>query len=75
VAPGVCLRLGFSYERLPVDQWAEVHDRIPVPLTEKQLEPWLSGEACIEYLKPADNDTVADVAGLKADEQFEGAGR
>ncbi len=32
---------------------AEVHDRMPVLLTEDQFEPWLSGEAGIEYLKPA----------------------
>jgi putative SOS response-associated peptidase YedK len=32
---------------------AEVHDRMPVLLTEDQFDPWLSGEAGIEYLKPA----------------------
>jgi putative SOS response-associated peptidase YedK len=35
---------------------AEVHDRMPVLLTEKQFDPWLSGEVGIEYLKPAPND-------------------
>jgi putative SOS response-associated peptidase YedK len=35
---------------------AEVHDRMPVLLTEKQFDPWLGGEAGIEYLKPAPND-------------------
>ena len=35
---------------------AEVHDRMPVLLTEKQFDPWLSGEAGVEYLKPAPND-------------------
>jgi putative SOS response-associated peptidase YedK len=29
-----------------------VHDRIPAFLTEQQFEPWLSGEARAEYLKP-----------------------
>ena len=40
----------------PSDFVAEVHDRMPVLLTEKQFEPWLSGEAGMEYLKPAPND-------------------
>jgi putative SOS response-associated peptidase YedK len=35
---------------------AAVHDRMPVLLTEKQFEPWLNGEAGMEYLKPAPND-------------------
>jgi putative SOS response-associated peptidase YedK len=35
---------------------AEMHDRMPVLLTEKQFEPWLSGEAGTEYLTPAPND-------------------
>ena len=35
---------------------AEIHDRIPVFLTEEQFAPWLSGEAGAEYLKPAPND-------------------
>jgi putative SOS response-associated peptidase YedK len=35
---------------------AEVHDRMPVLLTEQQFDPWLSGEAGVEYLKPAPND-------------------
>ena len=35
---------------------AKVHDRMPVLLTEKQFEPWLSGEAVAEYLVPAPND-------------------
>ena len=33
----------------------EVHDRMPVLLTEKQFDPWLSGEAGAEYFKPAPN--------------------
>ena len=37
---------------------AEVHDRMPVLLTEKQFEPWLSREAGIEFLKPAPNDLL-----------------
>jgi putative SOS response-associated peptidase YedK len=35
---------------------AEVHDRMPVLLTEEQFDPWLSGEAGVESLKPAPND-------------------
>jgi putative SOS response-associated peptidase YedK len=35
---------------------AEVHDRMPVLLTEKQFDPWLSGEAGVESLKPAPNN-------------------
>ena len=37
---------------------ATVHDRMPVLLTEKQFEPWLSGEAGLDYLKPAGNDLL-----------------
>ena len=37
---------------------ATLHDRMPVLLTEKQFEPWLSGEAGAEYLKPAGNDML-----------------
>ena len=32
---------------------AEVHDRMPVLLEEKDYEPWLSGNARLELLKPA----------------------
>lgn len=32
---------------------AQVHDRMPVLLTEKDYEPWLSGKAGLELLKPA----------------------
>jgi putative SOS response-associated peptidase YedK len=35
---------------------AEVHDRMPVLLTEKQFDPWLSGKAGVEYFKPGPND-------------------
>jgi putative SOS response-associated peptidase YedK len=35
---------------------AEVHDRMPVLLTEKQFDPWLTGEAGVESLKPAPNN-------------------
>jgi putative SOS response-associated peptidase YedK len=35
---------------------AEVHDRMPVLLTDRQFDPWLTGEAGVEYLKPAPND-------------------
>ena len=37
---------------------AAVHDRMPVLLTEKQFEPWLRGEAGIEYLKPPGDDLL-----------------
>lgn len=40
----------------PNDFVAEVHDRMPVLLTEQQFDPWLSGEAGLEILKPAAND-------------------
>ena len=32
---------------------AEVHDRMPALLAEKDYEPWLSGDAGLELLKPA----------------------
>ena len=32
---------------------AEVHDRMPVLLGEKDYEPWLSGKAGLELLGPA----------------------
>ena len=35
---------------------AEIHDRMPVFLTEKQFTPWLSGEAGAGILEPAPND-------------------
>jgi putative SOS response-associated peptidase YedK len=35
---------------------AEVHDRMPVLLTEDQFAPWLGGEAGTEVLKPAPNN-------------------
>jgi putative SOS response-associated peptidase YedK len=31
---------------------AEVHDRMPVLLAEKNYEPWLSGKAGLEMLQP-----------------------
>jgi putative SOS response-associated peptidase YedK len=35
---------------------AEVHDRMPVLLTEEQFAPWLSGDSQTEILAPAPND-------------------
>jgi putative SOS response-associated peptidase YedK len=35
---------------------AKAHDRMPVLLTEKEFEAWLSGEAGAELLKPAHDD-------------------
>jgi putative SOS response-associated peptidase YedK len=40
----------------PNDFVAEVHDRMPVLLTEDQCAPWLSGESKAEILKPTRND-------------------
>ncbi len=37
---------------------AEVHDRMPVLLAEKDFEPWLRGEVGIEVLQPAPNDLL-----------------
>jgi putative SOS response-associated peptidase YedK len=37
---------------------AEVHDRMPALLVEKDFEPWLSGAAGIELLKPAAEDML-----------------
>ena len=34
---------------------ADIHDRMPVFLSEDQFTPWLSGEAGAEVLKPAPN--------------------
>jgi putative SOS response-associated peptidase YedK len=37
---------------------SQVHDRMPVLLTESQFEPWLSGVANVEILKPAPDDML-----------------
>jgi putative SOS response-associated peptidase YedK len=37
---------------------AEVHDRMPVLLAEKDFEPWLSGAAGLELLRPAPEDML-----------------
>lgn len=37
---------------------AEVHDRMPVVLEPDQFEPWLSGEAGLEMMKPAGDDVL-----------------
>lgn len=42
----------------PNDFVAEVHDRMPVILAEKDFEPWLRGEAGVELLKPAPEDAL-----------------
>ncbi len=42
----------------PNDFVAEVHDRMPVLLAENDFEPWLSGTAGVELLKPAPNDLL-----------------
>ncbi len=40
----------------PNDFVSEVHDRMPVLLTEKQFDLWLTGAAGVEILKPPPND-------------------
>jgi len=37
---------------------AEAHDRMPVLFAEKDFEPWLSGAAGLELLKPASEDLL-----------------
>jgi putative SOS response-associated peptidase YedK len=37
---------------------AEVHDRMPVLLAEKDFEPWLGGAAGAELLKPAPEEML-----------------
>jgi putative SOS response-associated peptidase YedK len=39
---------------------AEVHDRMPVLLNEKDYEPWLSGDAGLELLKPTAENFLPD---------------
>lgn len=36
----------------------EVHDRMPVLLADKDFEPWLSGDAGVELLRPAPEDML-----------------
>ena len=41
------------------NRWvSEVHDRMPVILEANQIEPWLSGTAGVEMLKPASDDVL-----------------
>jgi putative SOS response-associated peptidase YedK len=40
----------------PNESAAEIHDRMPVFLTQEQFAPWLSGDAGAKYLKPVPND-------------------
>jgi putative SOS response-associated peptidase YedK len=37
---------------------SEVHDRMPVVLEPDQFEPWLSGKAGVEMMKPAAEDVL-----------------
>ena len=37
---------------------AEVHDRMPVLLAERDFEPWLGGAAGLDLLKPAPEDML-----------------
>ena len=41
---------------------SEVHDRMPVLLGKDQIEPWLSGEAGLEILRPAPDGMLKRVA-------------
>jgi putative SOS response-associated peptidase YedK len=45
----------------PNDFVAEVHDRMPVILEPDQFEPWLTGAAGAEFLRPAANDVLQRV--------------
>lgn len=38
---------------------AKIHDRMPVMLAPNQFEPWLSGKAGTEILKPAPESVLA----------------
>jgi putative SOS response-associated peptidase YedK len=42
----------------PIEFVAEIHDRMPALLAQDDFEPWLSGTAGIELLKPAPNDLL-----------------
>ena len=42
----------------PNDLVAEVHDRMPVLLDEKDFLPWLNCDAGVELLEPASNDLL-----------------
>ena len=42
----------------PKEFAAKIHDRMPAFLTQEQFEPWLSGDAGVEYLRPAPNDLL-----------------
>jgi putative SOS response-associated peptidase YedK len=53
---GVRLRSCTMIITEPNDFAAEIHDRMPAFLTREQFEPWLSGKAGAEYLKPVPND-------------------
>jgi putative SOS response-associated peptidase YedK len=54
---------------------AEIHDRMPAFLTSEQFEPWLSGEAGVEFLKPVPNDFLqrwpVSMAGLTHEQAVE----
>ena len=47
---------------------ADVHDRMPVLLADKDYEPWLSGKAGLELLKPAPEGLLQRWPGFKAGE-------
>jgi putative SOS response-associated peptidase YedK len=42
----------------PNEVVAEVHDRMPVLLAERDFEPWLTGAVGTELLTPAPNDLL-----------------
>ena len=48
------------------NRWvSEVHDRMPVILEANQIEPWLSGTAGVEMLKPASDDDATLIARIE----------
>jgi putative SOS response-associated peptidase YedK len=47
------------HDHLRTDKFVgEVHDRMPVLLAEQDFEPWLSGAAGLQLLKPAPEDML-----------------
>ena len=43
----------------------EAHDRMPALLADEDFEPWLSGAAGVELLKPAAEDLLQTLAGVE----------
>jgi putative SOS response-associated peptidase YedK len=47
---------------------AQVHDRMPVLLTERQFDPWLSGDSGVEVFEARAERLLAKVASVEARE-------